>query len=166
MKVIVDTNVAVVANQEAPQASESCVQQCAKMLHQVTKTGVLVIDDGWRIINEYKRNLRQSGQPGVGDFFCKWVLTNWSNPSRCETIPITQQPDSYDPTDFVEFPNDPELKTFDRSDRKFVAVALTHPEVPPILIARDRGWRNHQAVLERHGIKLHFLCPDDMPSTD
>lgn len=166
MKVIIDTNVAVVANQEAPQASELCVQQCVKTLHQVTKTGVLVIDDGWRIINEYKKNLQQLGQPGVGDAFCKWVLTNWRNPNCCETVTITQQPAPTDPTDFVEFPNDPALRTFDRSDRKYVAVALAHPETPPILNATDTDWWHHREILEGYGIKVNFLCPDAMPSTD
>lgn len=104
MKVIVDTNVAIVANRKAPQASAQCVLQCIQTLQEVTTTGVLVIDDGWRIITEYKKNLQQSGQPGVGDAFCKWVLTNWRNPSRCETVTITQQPASTDPTTLLNFP--------------------------------------------------------------
>ncbi len=166
MKVIVDTNVAIVANRKTPQASAQCVLRCTQTLREVTTTGVLVIDDGWRIINEYKKNLQQSGQPGVGDAFCKWVLTNWGNPSRCETVTLTPQPASTDPTDFVEFPNDPALRTFDRSDRKYVAVALAHPETPPILNAIDTDWWHHREMLEGYGIKVNFLCPDAMPSTD
>ena len=164
MKVIVDTNVAIVANRKAPQASAQCVLQCVQTLQEVITTGVLVIDDGWRIITEYKKNLQQSGQPGVGDAFCKWVLTNWRNPSRCETVTITQQPDSTDPTNFVEFPSEPALRTFDRSDRKYVAIALAHPETPPILNATDTDWWHHRAVLEEYGIQVHFLCADAMPS--
>ncbi|MEZ4861649.1 MAG: hypothetical protein R3C14_10090 [Caldilineaceae bacterium] len=71
-KVIVDTNVPIVANRQSPQASTQCVLQCVKTLQEVTQTGILVLDDSWRIIDEYKRNLHQTGQPGVGDAFCKW----------------------------------------------------------------------------------------------
>lgn len=164
MKVIVDTNVAIVANQKSPQASTQCVLHCIQTLHELTKTGVLVLDDGWRIISEYRRNLQQSGQPGIGDAFCKWVLTNWSNSNRCELVAITQRADSSDLTDFLEFPSDPALQNFDRSDRKFVAVALVHPELPPILNATDTDWWYHRAELEAYGIKLRFLCIDAMPS--
>jgi len=92
-------------------------------------------------------------------------LTNWSNPNRCELVAITQQPSSSDPKDFVEFPNDSTLQNFDRSDRKFVAVALAHPETPPILNATDSDWWHYRIALEMHGIKLHFLCPDAMHSS-
>lgn len=164
MKAIVDTNVAIVANRKSAQASSQCIGHCINAIREITTSGTLVLDDGWRIINEYKRNLQQSGQPGIGDAFFKWVLTNWSNKNRCEVVVITQHPDSSDPTDFVEFPNDPALQNFDRSDRKFVAVALAHPESPPILNATDTDWWYHRTTLERHGIKVHFLCTDAMPS--
>ena len=165
MKAIVDTNVAIVANRKSAQASPQCIGHCINAIREITTSGMLVLDDGWRIINEYKRNLQQSGQPGIGDAFFKWVLTNWSNKNRCEVVVITQQPDSSDPTNFVEFPNDPALQNFDRSDRKFVAVALAHPESPAILNATDTDWWHHRIILERYGIKLHFLCADAMPST-
>jgi len=132
VRVVVDTNVAVIANKRSEQASQDCVITCAERLTRIT-SGVdkLALDDRWRIIEEYQRNLHSSGQPGLGDMFCRWVLTNRENPQRCERVKIT--PIGGSETDFGEFPSDVALSDFDPSDRKFIAVALAHPQQPPIL---------------------------------
>lgn len=162
--VVVDTNVAVVANGHSEQASQECVQNCAKWLYQITNgTRKLVIDDKWQIIGEYKDNLRSTGQPGVGDAFLKWVLTNWRNVERCELVSIT-------PIDhgasFKEFPTDSELINFDPDDRKFIAIALAHRQNPPILQAVDVAWWNFKDILLRNSIKVEFLCEDDIRRLD
>ena len=89
---VVDTNVLVIANgvNKAPQASLTCVLSCTQYLDNLRKSDVLVIDLGWLILNEYKRNVCEKGQPGVGDEFLKWVLTNRTNPRHCEQVSITQ----------------------------------------------------------------------------
>src|SRR5262245_23756357 len=125
MVVVVDTNVAVVANGRSVQASAGCVYMCVQRLQKITRgTDKLVLDSQWRIIreyqnHEYQNHLRSEGQPGVGDAFLKWVLTNWRNPKRCQLVTITQVGTSE--TDFREFPSAPALQDFDPSDRKFVA---------------------------------------------
>lgn len=158
MKVIVDTNVPIVANQQSSQASPDCVIACVRRLRQVQERDILVLDDGWHILREYMANLRSSGQPGVGDAFLKWVLTHQANPRHCEQVTITVS----DEGGFAEFPNDASLASFDRSDHKFVAVAMSHPERPPILNAVDRDWWHYKQALERHGIIVEHLCPDTM----
>jgi hypothetical protein len=46
MYVIVDTNVAIVANNnESPQASPDCVINCVRRLRQIQKNEILVLDD-------------------------------------------------------------------------------------------------------------------------
>lgn len=62
--------------------------------------------------------------------------------------------------DFVEFPNHPELQKFDRSDRKFVAVSVAHPDQPPILQAADSKWWGWKEALAECGITVIFLCSD------
>src|SRR5262249_4906186 len=119
-----------------------------------------VLDDQWRIIREYRSNLRSEGQPGIGDALLKWVLTNWKNPKRCQLVTITQVGDNE--TDFLEFPSEPALQGFDPSDRKFVAVALAHAQRPPILQAVDSKWWDMKEALERNNVKVEFLCPYDM----
>jgi hypothetical protein len=165
MRCIVDTNVPIVANGrgEKPAASSACMVQCAQRLGELTQSQILVLDDQWHILREYMKQLNQSGQPGVGDAFIKWVLTNLTNATRIEMVSITKRAGSDDPDDFAEFPDDPNLATFDRSDRKFVAVAVAHPNHPPILNGVDSDWWHYRAALRSHGVVVEFLCPDAMP---
>lgn len=161
MLVVVDTNVAVVANEKSEQASSSCIQNCLLQLKRITgEKDRIVIDNQWIIIREYMANLRSSGEPGIGDEFLKWVLTNHTNPKRCSQVRIT--PVNGVDENFEEFPSDPDLHRFDRSDRKFVAVALSHPKRPTILQAVDSDWWNARDALKRNGVRIKFLCPHDI----
>lgn len=162
-RVIVDTNVPKVANgmQDAPHATNACIAICVSRIRDIQIGQILVLDKGWQILREYIRELRSEGQPGVGDAFLKWVLTNQYNPKHCEHVSIT--PD--DSRGYVEFPDDPQLAVFDLADRKFVAVARSHPAHPPILNAVDNDWWVHRAALEAHDVRIEFLCPEHMGDT-
>lgn len=159
MGFIVDTNVPIVANGNSTQASPQCVIVCVEKLREIQQQYILVLDADWLIIKEYMANLSSKGQPGVGDAFLKWVLTNRLNPARCQLIKITPTHSG----SFEEFPQDAALSGFDLSDRKFVAVALTHHEKPPIINAADSDWKNFETALATHGVKMEFLCPELMP---
>ena len=162
MLVVVDTNVAVVANGKSEQASVGCVSKCLFQLKRIiNEKDRLVIDDQWLIIREYMANLRSSGEPGLGDEFLKWILTNQTNPKLCLQVHLTLISVGND--DFEEFPTDQDLQNFDRSDRKFVAVALAHPKRrPTVLQAVDSDWWNAQEALKRNGVRIKFLCRDDI----
>ncbi|AMW30121.1 hypothetical protein [Arthrospira platensis] len=148
MYIIADTNVVIVANGKSSQASVECVINCVRRLREIQPNEILVLDDGWLIIQEYQKKLSSSGQPGVGDAFLKWLLTNQYNPQRCERIQIT----AISEYNFVEFPNDPNLDGFDLSDCQFVAVAIAHPDKPPILNAVDSDWRDFSDQLATHEV--------------
>jgi hypothetical protein len=161
---VVDANVPIVANGEADHVSDpKCVLASLAALRKLTKGGTLLLDSAGLILKEYRdsRHLRLSGQPGAGDAFVKWAHDNQANPRRCRRIAVTPNPDN--DTDFVPFPDDPALAGFDRSDRKFVAVALASGSDPEILNATDSDWWHYRVVLEGHGVKVTFLCPDQMP---
>ncbi|MBD2386974.1 hypothetical protein [Cylindrospermum sp. FACHB-282] len=162
MYFIVDTNVPIVANRKTPQASLQCILVCVKKLQEIMtqQQHILVLDNKWLIITEYKYKLSPTGQPGVGDAFLKWVLTNQNNLSRCQLVEITPTEEK----NFKEFPEDESLSGFDLSDRKFVAVALVHPEHPPILNASDSDWSHFEAALAAYGVRVEFICPELMPA--
>ena len=160
MKVIVDTNVPIVANGKADQASEDCVEICIDELMKITEGNVkLVLDDQRRIIGEYRNKLNPGGFPGVGYEFLKWVEINWANPQQCDLVSII--PIDGLETNFQEFPTDPALADFDPDDRKFIAAALAHPEKPPILQAVDNQWRNYRDAFRRNDVTVDFICKDD-----
>lgn len=133
--VVVDTNVLVVANLKNDQAGPDCVLACVDALETARKKRVICIDSGSRFFNEYFRHAHRSGKPGLGDAFVQWLWERQAHPLHCERVEIT--PKTGDTEDFEEFPDDPELNHFDRTDRKFVAVALRSRHQPTILNATD-----------------------------
>lgn len=161
---VVDTNVALTANGLATQASLQCQSDCINRLKKIVQRGIVVIDDGGRILAEYRGRLKQSGQPGVGDAFFRHVFQNQANPAKCERVSITPRQD--DQWDFEEFPRDPDLALFDIDDRKFVAVALASVLHPRIQNATDTDWWQARDALNRHGIRIDFLCPELMWNAD
>ena len=161
MKALIDTNVLIAANgRDCPQVTPQCHLTTSQFLQDFRQKGMIVLDNQWLIIREYQKNVNSTGEPGIGDKFLKWILTNLTNPKRCQQIPI--HPLGED--NFSEFPNDPDLVEFDRSDRKFVAVALSDPDNPPIVNAVDTDWLKFHEPLVKNGLKMQFLCPDLLAS--
>ena len=159
-KWIIDTNVPVNANRATsseaiPEAQLACVMACVELIDRVVNDGGLVIDAGDEIFDEYRQNLALKGQPGVGDKFMKWVHDYRWNLPEVDRVSITTNGVSYD-----EFPVHADLVKFDRSDRKFVAVANAHPDRPPIAQATDSKWWGWKEALKESGITVHFLCEE------
>lgn len=157
---VVDTNVAIVANGDSENVPAQCQLRCVERLTQIVDRGLVVIDSLGDILVEYRRHLSQSGQPGVGDAFFRHVFLNQANPRKCESVEIRRHPEN--PEDFLEFPNDNELTNFDFADRKFVAVTLASQRRPRIQNAVDSDWWHACTALQRHGVHIDFICPDQM----
>jgi hypothetical protein len=155
---VADTNVLVVANLKSPQAGPDCVLACVDALERIQMKGRLVLDEMMLIFEQYQQYCSFSGQPGVGDAFFKWVHDNRYNDKHCERVKLTPLSDTS--RDFEEFPADPDLKSFDPSDRKFVAVALGSSHSPTVLNAVDSDWWIYREPLTRNGVTLSFLCPE------
>lgn len=155
--VVVDTNVPLMANGKGP-LSRACRAASARALRGVMEKSTLVLDSGYRILTEYGKKLSHRGQPGPGDAFLKWVLTNRANPERCTQIPITATPNG----SFEEFPDHPGLASFDEDDHKFLAVAHAHPGSPEVLQATDTKWWGFRATFAEAGIEVRFLCPEEI----
>lgn len=157
---VVDTNVPVTANGMNSSASATCVAASARALQAVMSSGHLFLDNAGRIVLEYRRNLHAEGQPGPGDAFLRWVLTNEWSVERVTRVDITAKED--DPDDFVELPPPPVNIFYDPSDRKFLAVALAADERPSILQSLDSKWWGWRDALANVGITVCFLCPEEI----
>lgn len=160
--VVVDTNVAVVANARSTHASPACVIACAERLRGFTSgRSRVALDSGNLVFDQYRNHLSLSGQPGVGDLFMRWVHDNLFNTARCERVSVT--PLSIGNwRAFAEVPDDPELAGFDRDDQVFVAVAKASPSNPSILNAVDSDWWDYELVLGRNGVKVNHVCRDQV----
>lgn len=158
MKAVIDTNVLLVANQQHEGVSDDCVEACVRRLQAMEQAGVVVIDDDQRILEEYRRNMEANMPKGVGNVFLKWLFRSEWNQERVEQVALTQ----HETGSFAEFP-DPELEPrFDPPDRKFAAVAHAHPDKPPIWQAADSKWLDWWPALQAKGVRVEFLCPDDV----
>ena len=148
---VVDTNVAIVANRRETDAEVRCQLTCVERLRTLASREVVAIDDSGSILEEYKRRLNFSGMPGVGDAFLKHVFNYQYQDDRVRRVAVT--PSNDDGRGFEELPEN----TFDRSDRKFLAVAVVAKAV--VLNATDSDWDEQAALMNALGVKVSQLCP-------
>jgi hypothetical protein len=156
MKAVIDTNVLLVANGQHADVSPDCVAECVRRLQAMQRSGVVVIDDGFRLLGEYCHKTSLHPPKGVGDVFLKWLLRQASTP-RVEQISLTE----LGPDRFAEFPGAALEPQFDAPDRKFAAVAHAHPDKPPVWQAADCKWLDWWPALKAKGVAVEFLCPTD-----
>lgn len=161
---VVDTNVATTANGANQEAGPSCIAASARALKNVMDSSKVYIDDGEqgasRIMREYRRNLNPKGQPGPGDMFMKWMMTNEWNPERVTRVSIT--PKTSDPEDFAELAIPTSGPHYDPSDRVFLAVSAAHSDRPTILQSFDCKWWGWTHSLSKIGVPLIFLCESEI----
>lgn len=155
---VIDTNVLLVANGQHADVSPECVIECVRRLKLIQASGITVIDDTYRILNEYQNKTQLKPPKGVGDVFLKWLLRNTSDSARVHQIVITETATDV----FAEFPDLELQPNFDAPDRKFAAVANAHPDKPPIWQAADCKWLNWWSALHANGVLTEFLCPNDV----
>ncbi|MDE0393413.1 MAG: hypothetical protein OYK82_01415 [Gammaproteobacteria bacterium] len=151
MIVVVDTNVAVVANGRGTHADKSCQLACVERLECIKERGIIAIDDTGNILDEYARQLRYSGYPGVGDKFFKYLVDHQYHSRRVQRVSVT--PSNNDQRGFEELP----ANDLDRSDRKFLAVALVANAI--VLNATDSDWEQEAMLLDTLGVKIDQICP-------
>ena len=155
---VVDTNVVLVANGQHQDISPECVKNCALVLEDIMKNGRLALDDSFLILLEYQNKTQPKKGNSPGDAFVKWALNNRCNAKRVDQVALLE----HDNRGFISFPDDPDLANFDAPDRKFVAVSGAHPDKPHIAQAADSKWLDWAPALQRHGIKVDFLCQADI----
>lgn len=155
---VVDTNVILIANNAHAEASPECVIACINLLSELMKSGVLVLDDGYRILLEYQKKTTPRKGKGVGDLFVQWALRHQGQRKHVQAVVLTEpQKDR-----FEEFPDSVLEPLFDAPDRKFVAVAYKHPAHPPIWQAADCKWLDWWPALAACGVKVEFVCEADI----
>ncbi len=151
MTFVVDTNVAIVANGRETKVDARCQLTCVERLKGLTSQEVVAIDDRGSILEEYKRRLNFSGQPGVGDAFLKHVFNYQHQEDRVRRVMV--RPSENDRRGFEELPDN----AFDPSDRKFLAVAVVAKAV--VLNATDSDWVEHKTLMDSLGVEVTQLCP-------
>ena len=150
--VVVDTNVGVVAHGRGFDADTQCKSKCEKILEDIVKNHVVVVDDKFLILGEYYNVIqRLRGAPGIFHIFFKEVNKYLFNEDRVRQASITPIPD--ESRGFKELPEN----ELDPSDRKFLAAARVAQA--EILNATDSDWDQQKALTSRLGVRVRQLCP-------
>ena len=149
---VVDTNVAIVANGRETDVDLACQQTCVTTLRSLAAEKLVAIDDEGLILEEYRTRLHASGRPGVGDMFFKHVFDHQYQPNRVRRVRVSPIDD--EGRGFEELP----ANTFDRSDRKFLAVAAVANAA--VFNATDSDWHEEQALVSSLGVEVLQLCPE------
>ena len=158
MKYTVDTNVPIIANGHSDPDSEQfatieCQLASVQFLRRALTAGKIVLDLEGEVIAEYRRYLRPSGQPGVGDQFYLAVIN--SHPDRIIRVALEKRLDGQ----FADCPQRLIDSNFDPSDRKFAAIACNASAV--VVNATDSDWVNHRDVISECGITVDNICGCD-----
>lgn len=153
---IIDTNVLVLADYGASHPDPDCALECVRYLRDTIGRTPVGLDAEGRILAEYKVNTVKGIQPGVGYQLLLYLYTNQHDPRWGRRVDLHDHP----VREFDEFPESPDLQSFDRSDRKFVAVALACGEDHEIANAADSDWEIWLPALESNGVNVRFLCGD------
>jgi hypothetical protein len=155
MKVVVDTNVPIVANGQNTHASPACQYKCVDFLERLASLkskDQILIDNCGLILEEYSKYLSYKGQPGAGDMFFKYLHDNMYQGQLVEQIPIT--PVANADQGFQELPPN----QMDKSDRKFLAVAFVGHST--VVNATDPDWYEQAAFINQLGVQVTQLCPE------
>ena len=159
IRCVVDTNVPIVANgrsdsKEARVPAIECRIAAVQFLQRLIASGRLVLDLAGDIQAEYRRYLKPTGQPGVGDRFYQIALQ--SAPHLIERVDLLKRADG----EYASLPQSLINAGFDPSDRKFAALA--RQEGIPIYNSTDSDWIEAAAVLAEESIEVRHLCGHDV----
>lgn len=155
MNVVIDTNVAIAANGRETHASLACQYACIEFLERLADSksrDVALLDNGELILDEYKRHLKFHGQPGVGDLFFKHLHDNAHSFGNVRLIQVT--PNDIEGRGFNELP----ANSLDKSDRKFLVVALIGNGT--LINALDTDWHEQIEFIRGLGVRIEQLCPE------
>ena len=153
-KWVVDTNVMVVANgrhdsKQRP-VSPGCREASVKFLmNLINENNCVLVDSAGEVLTEYQRYLNPCGQPGTGDRLL-YELRNNCRRIKMVDLPVDEN------GEYADLHPDIIASAFDRSDRKFVALALQKDA--PVANSVDSDWVDHFALLTRCGVKVKLIC--------
>ena len=151
-RIVVDTNVLIVANGNNEQADPECELACIETLVGATEgKQVVLLDASNLIMDEYSDYCRHQGVPGVGDEFFKFLHDHQYSSKNVDRVSIQKTPEKDGGFSNLP-PND-----LDPNDQKFLAVAEAGDG--RVVNAVDSDWSQHAAFIDSLGVRVIELCP-------
>lgn len=157
---IVDTNVWATAAGYA-ECDEECMLACVEFLEMLRETSASIVIDcedapsGNSVLGELKRNLRE------GDYTHDLFWRHFFNLGLINHVVLQYNHEGAVIPGGIEIRQvepDGSFTPFDPSDRKWIALYLTHGSASPIHNATDSDWEKARADLTANNIRVHQLC--------
>lgn len=152
---VIDANVMLTAGKrladipdELLECWRGCIDFIRNIIHEKAK---IVVDDAWEVLKEYDNTRTIIGYPNASGNFYQYVMTNQMQHLSFIHLNKTGE------YEYEKYPDDQNLKSFDRSDKKYIALAYNHDNKPPIIEATDSKWWGIKKNLEAQGIGLQFV---------
>ena len=153
--IVIDTNIRVMADritsisEWTPEDEAVCIEACYEWLQSfMASNDRLVVDLTYRIVREYRDNIPTGG-------LAEQELNRLESQAT-ERIAFKQI--HFDRDGHAVLPKPFEFA--DKSDRKFIAVAILCEPYAPIFNATETDWAQEQTALVNYGLTIHELCPD------
>ena len=152
---VIDTNVFVVASCETHYLALTCLEFLERIFEE---EHTILIDDFYdqksknyisEIANEYSSNL--SSQDAA--FWILQKIRSYEPDGIIKRVVVKKDKNN---KYYLNFPRDQKLKKFDKSDRKFVTVAILSNLDPEIVNAVDTDWKTFETILKKY-VRLKFL---------
>lgn len=155
-KIIMDTNVAAKAAtpiEECKDEELNLQKECMVFIKDFVDNpgSKLVLDADYEISKEYRNRI--SMNTPAGKKFWRWFNSYQSRISAADFVKLEKDAEG----NYKMFPTEERTKEFDLSDRKFIALARTHSEHPPVVEAADGKWLGYKDVFEEYGVHIEFL---------
>lgn len=155
MTYIIDANVMLLAGTniaDIPEDQLQCALKCIEFIEKFEKKRqIVLLDDEWRILDEYQNCFSIKGYPNQGSNFYQWILCNMSDCVKWLHL-VEKEKFHYDP-----YPDSEALQTFDPPDRKYIALAYKNPHHAPIVEAADSKWWGITEELKKNNITVRFI---------
>jgi hypothetical protein len=170
--VLLDTNVIIGAVGLESNVSVTCQRNCYSQVKQWRAAAwYLILDTDQHILSEYidrfmKHVYKPKFQGTAAEYLFRDLRTVQGAGEQFRAyptafVPLIRTPDG----EYEAYPKDPELSDFDRSDRKFVAAALSYQTMypegtsPEIVNATDSDWEPvSDFLLERYQVIVNTIC--------
>jgi predicted nucleic acid-binding protein len=155
-RLVLDTNVLVVANRQNSAVTERCIDQARECVANAAIRDTVCLDTDDQILAEYSRQINAEARPqDIAARLLIWLRQNQYNEKRIRLFDLKVNLAG----DYTDCPIELITAGFDVSDRKFAAIAKKGKAT--VINATDSDWLDHSATLLRAGIDVDNLCGCD-----
>lgn len=155
MRLVIDTNVLMIADRRGSDITQLCVDSAIECVASLSDGNVICLDEDDAILDEYAANIKEIRPYSLVAKLLIDLRQQRYSASNIHRAPLPKNHAG----EYKDCPQSLIDANFDRSDRKFVALAKVTQAT--VCNAVDTDWFDHADLLCREGIQVNNLCGTD-----